>query len=139
MSNNITTSYRTSLPTLQFKRSSVLNLPVKFIILLSLFNFSWYFVNATGLTGKVLFVVPMGLLLFFYWPYAICNRFVLASVGPIWIYVLIAIVYGISTDVNNFSLAISYVANGVLIAIIAIHIIRSKKEAVDDIVRMIEN
>ena len=139
MSNNVTTGYRTSLTELRFKRSSVLNLSVKLIVFFSLLNISWYFINATGLTGKVLFIVPLGLLLFFYWPYAICNRFILASGGPIWIYVLIAITYGISTDVNNYSLVIPYVANTVLIAIIAIHIIRSEKEAVDDIVRFSRN
>lgn len=139
MSNNVTTGYRTSLPGLRFKRNNVLNLSVKFIIFYSLLNIEWYVLSITGWLGNVLLIVPTGLLLCFYWSYAICNPFILASVGPIWIYVLIAIIYGIPTNANNFLLAIVYVVNSVRIAIIAIHIIKIKKEAVDDIIRFSRN
>lgn len=139
MSNNVTTGYRTSLPELRFKCNNVLNLSVKFIIFYCFLNIEWYVLTTTGWLGNVLLIVPMGLLLCFYWSYAICNRFILASVGPIWIYVLIAIIYGIPTEANNFLLAIVYIVNSVLIAIIAIYIIKVKKEAVDDIVRFSRN
>ena len=139
MSNNVTTGYRTSLTELRFKRSSVLNLSAKLIIFFSLLNIGWLFFFFIRLTGTVIFIVPVGLLLFFSWPYAICNRFILASVGPIWVYILIAIMYGILTDVNNYSIVKTIFFSSVLIAIIAIHIIRSEKEAVDDIVRFSRN
>ena len=139
MSNNVKTGYRTSLPELRFKCNNILNLSVKFIIFYSFFNIEWYILPIIGRLENVLLLVPMGLLLSFYFSYAICNWFILASVGPIWIYVLIAIIYGIPTDANNFLSAIVCVANSVLIAIIAIHIIKAKKESVDDIVRFSRN
>ena len=132
MYNNIA-DYRTSMYTLlRFKISSALDLCAKVIILVSVASINELAFMITGLdrVGTVLLIIPAGFLLLYYWPYAIANRLILKLVGPILVYVLIAITYGMLSGNVDFSLARTYFASSVLMTGIAIHTIKSSKESV---------
>ena len=91
--------------------------------------------TSIGRVGTALLIIPAGFLFLYYWPYAIANQFILKLVWPILAYVLIAITYGMLSGNVYFSLVRTYFFSSVLMTIIVIHMIKSNKELVGNIVK----
>ena len=137
MYNNIADYRKSTSRLLRFKISGALHLSVKVLIVVSLasINELAFMITGIGYVGTALVIIPAGFLFLYYWPYAIANQLILQLVGPILTYVLIAITYGMLSGNVYFSLVRTYFFSGVLMTIIAIHIIKSNKELVDNIVK----
>ena len=137
MYNNIADYRKSTSRLLRFKISGALHLSAKVIIFVSLasINELAFMITSIGRVGTALLIIPAGFLFLYYWPYAIANQLILKLIGPILTYVLIAITYGMLSGNVYFSLGRTYFFSGVLMAVMAIHIIKSNKELVDNIVK----
>ena len=137
MYNNIADYRKSTSRLLRFKISGALHLSAKVLIFLSLasINELAFMITSISHVGMALVIIPAGFLFLYYWPYAIANQLILQLFGPILTYVLIAITYGMLSGNVYFSLVRTYFFSGVLMTIIAIHIIKSNKELVDNIVK----
>ena len=119
---------------------NVANPCIRFIIPFSILGIDSLIWSATGIPylGSAILLIPAGLLFLYYWPYLIANWMVLFAVLPVVTYLVFATMYGIANS-DGIEFMKAYFINGILITVIAGHIIRSSRNEIEDILYFSRN
>lgn len=108
-------------------RFNLAGLAANYLVVVSLACVIEVLFLATGglpFIGLVLLTPPAGFLLLRYWRFAASNGVVLAAVGPLLAYLLFALLYGVSRG-DDWRLVHQYLFTCILVAVIAVHVVRS--------------
>lgn len=141
MHNNTTGSKMTFFEPSRLGSGNMLDLSAKSIILISFLSLNELVFMMTGLrrTISVLFIIPAGFMIVYYWPYFWKNQIVLLFFMPVVVYVLLAMMYSAFSGNVDYSLIPAMLLSSTLAVSMSIHIISSDEKTVGSLVEFSRN